>query len=421
MRSLMAEHWRSPLSAQAPSHAAHATSKVRLAVLFSQAPITRTCAAIVATQVVIFSRTGADVSKLGVGGDETAFMALVRAAAAVAEAPVPARAAACVLQLRGMGSSREVEERVRAFVSAPAPPQAGEGAALPHQRVLLLLGDMSVVTAPQLNFARQQVDAALEPVPREARPLVLALVHCPPEQLQLGFPYHAVPASDWGFAFCDALGLSDAIPELAAPSAVAAPPAAGAAAASARLATDPRRWVAVGYGLLDRPTPAEARVEFEAEFVKALRAAVTGVKMNQSTMTSRHIRARGIEAAEALYVGGPFNAEKRADAAMAIFQSRPYLRDVLLDCFVHTWGETLQVRTGLPLSLPSEFVLHPPPPAALQRTVRGAALALLSGQAVKGGMLEMVRGSLRWLLEDFLRTTYLALAQVRPRSRFAHV
>jgi hypothetical protein len=238
-----------------------------------------------------------------------------------------------------MGSSREVEERVRAFVSAPPQPSAGGAPA--HQRVLLLLGDMSVVTAPQLNFARQQVDTALEAVPRADRPLVLALVHCPPEQLQLGFPYHAVPASDWGFAFCDALGLSDAIPEAAA-----AGSAPAASAAAARLATDPRRWVAVGYGLLDRPTPAEARVEFEAEFVKALRAAVLGVKMNQSTMMSRHVRARGIEAAEALYVGGAFNAEKRADAAMAIFQNRPYLRDVMLDCFVHTWGETLQVGTG---------------------------------------------------------------------------
>jgi hypothetical protein len=36
---------------------------------------------------------------------------------------------------------------------------------------------------------------------------------------------------------------------------------------------------------------------------------------------------------------------------------------------------------------------------------------------VKGGMLEMVRGSLRWLLEDFLRTTYLALAQVCIEQR----
>lgn len=53
----------------------------------------------------------------------------------------------------------------------------------------------------------------------------------------------------------------------------------------------------------------------------------------------------GIEAAEALYTGAAsVKAEKRIEAAMAIFQTRPYLRDILLDCFVHTWGETLQVR-----------------------------------------------------------------------------
>jgi hypothetical protein len=95
---------------------------------------------------------------------------------------------------------------------------------------------------------------------------------------------------------------------------------------------------------------------------------------------------RGITLAEPIYnAKGPPQA-KRADLAMAIFVDRPYLKDVLLDCFVSTWGDTLQ------------------------RTVRGAALALLSGQAIKGGMLEMVRGNLRWLLEDFLKTTYLTLA-----------
>ena len=162
-----------------------------------------------------------------------------------------------------------------------------------------------------------QVDSALETIPRAERPIVLALVHCPPEQLQLGFPYHAVPASDWGFAFCDALGLSDAIPEAAAPAATDA-----AAPGANRLATDPRRWVAVGYGRLDRPTPAEARVEFEAEFVKvggeegrgavlralllppflhllpsrlyaqSLRSAVSGIKMDQFTRSAKAIKVR---------------------------------------------------------------------------------------------------------------------------------
>ena len=132
MRSLIAEHWRSPLSAAIPSYTAHATAKM-----------------------VIFSRTGADVSKLGVGGDEVAMMSLVRAAAAAAGIDVPVlRSAACVLQLRGIGSSKDVQAAVNSFVGAGA---EGDLASLPHQRVLLLLADMSVVTAPQLNFARQEV------------------------------------------------------------------------------------------------------------------------------------------------------------------------------------------------------------------------------------------------------------------------
>ena len=162
MRSLMCEHWRAPLSAQAPSHAAHATSKVGAGWL----PPPRSSAVRDAPyppssplQVVIFSRTGADVSKLGVGGDEAAVMSIVRAAAAAAAGegaaawPVPSRAAVCVLQLRGMGSSHEVKERIKAFAAAPLT----DAGALPHQRAMILLGDMSVVTAPQLNYARQQV------------------------------------------------------------------------------------------------------------------------------------------------------------------------------------------------------------------------------------------------------------------------
>ena len=287
-------------------------------------------------------------------------MALVRAAAASAAPeggdalPAPPRSAVCVLQLRAMGSSHEVKERIRAFISASAAtPDVGSGAPLPHQRVLLLLGDMSVVTAPQLNYARQQVDSSLEAVAPPQRPLVLALVHCPPEVLQLGFPYHAVPASNWGFAFCDALGLSDAIPEAPAAPAPAAASAAGggqaAVAVGSRLTTDPRRWVAVGYGLLDRPTPAEARVEFEAEFLKALRQAMSGVKTDQTQMDKLRMLNRGVVAAQTLYISTVAKRptpEARVDAAMEIFLSRPYLRDVLLDCFVHTWGQTLQVRTA---------------------------------------------------------------------------
>ena len=315
-------------------------------------------------QMVIFCRTGADIAKFGVGGDEAAMMSLVRAAAAEAAAAagaeagasaVPSRAAACVLQLRGMGSSHEVGERINAFLSTPLP----DAGALLHQRVLLLLGDMSVVSAPQLNYARQLVDAALELIPPAHRPLVLALVHCPPEQLQLGFPYHAVPASDWGFTFCDALGLSDAIPDVAAATAVAtaaggvSSAASAPAPASTRLATDPRRWVAVGYGLLDRPTPDEARVEFEAEFVKALRQAISGVSSIQNAMDKKLLIKRDVVAADTIYIGRTpgITPQKRVEAAMAIFQTRPYLRDILLDCFVHTWGDTLQVCVCYSLSL----------------------------------------------------------------------
>ena len=66
---------------------------------------------------------------------------------------------------------------------------------------------------------------------------------------------------------------------------------------------------------------------------------------------------------------------------------------------------------SLSLHIPYPRRIFPFPSSNVQRTVRGAATALLSGHSVKGGMLEMIRGSLRWLLEDFLKTTYLSLAQ----------
>jgi hypothetical protein len=227
-----------------------------------------------------------------------------------------------------------------------------------------------------------QLDQELESVAPCDRPLVLALVHCPPEQLQLGFPYHAVPAGGWDCVFCDALSLDDAI--------VTVPQEGSATSSLARApaAKDPRRWAAVGFGLLERPTTADARVEFAGVFDEALRTAIEGVK-TATDMAADRLKARGVTATAKLYAARSL-PKAQVDLAMDVFQKRPYLRGVLLDCFVNVLTETLQ------------------------RTVRNAGVALLSGQSVKGGMLEMVRKSLKWLLK--VRVRRLTLFSCVPRA-----
>jgi hypothetical protein len=102
-----------------------------------------------------------------------------------------------------------------------------------------------------------QVDAVLAKLPVRSRPLVVAIAHCAPERLQLGFPYHAVPSNGWDMVFCDAFGLADTLPPSSASGALTGQP-------SLRGIADPRRWIAVAYGLIAQPTLSHARAEFES-------------------------------------------------------------------------------------------------------------------------------------------------------------
>lgn len=214
-------------------------------------------------------------------------------------------------------------------------------------------------------------------MPAEDRPLVVVLAHCPPEQLLFGFPYHAVPVEGWEFAFCDALGLADTQTQQAGGPAPEQPAVA---------ASDPRRWIAVGFGLIRQPKPEAARAEFLPLFLESLRAAARAAKTAVVGMTPQRLGARGVRAAARVYAAAGVSDAQRAEAAVAIFTARPYLRDALLESFVAAWGATLE------------------------RTVRSAATALLGASAVTGGVLELVRANLRWLLGDFLRATYAGLA-----------
>jgi hypothetical protein len=140
MLSLAAEHWRSPLSAAPPSASKHSSAKV-----------------------LIFTRTSADMAKLGVG-EEREMLQLLQAAAtrAACGAPLPQQSSLCVLQLRGLESSAAVTDRLKAFLRpAVVPPASSASVSVAeppqHQRLILLLADMSAVSAPQLNFVRQLV------------------------------------------------------------------------------------------------------------------------------------------------------------------------------------------------------------------------------------------------------------------------
>ncbi len=145
--SLFAEHWRAPLTAAHPSWTSHSSAKI-----------------------LIFTRTSADMAKLGVG-EERELELLVKAAAmkacgAAAAASVSQQRSICVLQLRGLGCSSTVSDRLKAFLHPVVPVSAGvRSASMPHQRLILLLADMSVVSAAQLNFVRQLVRSYYAPPP----------------------------------------------------------------------------------------------------------------------------------------------------------------------------------------------------------------------------------------------------------------
>jgi hypothetical protein len=143
IRSLFAEHWHSPHSSSAAVTAAVDTSGV-----------------LSAAKVIIFMRQSADLAAIGVGGAEPAMMQLLRAA--VGPAVPIARSALCILQLRAMLSAQDVSQAIGDFLH-----QGVDGALrariasteplLQRQRLLLLLADMTVITAAQLNSVRQQV------------------------------------------------------------------------------------------------------------------------------------------------------------------------------------------------------------------------------------------------------------------------
>jgi hypothetical protein len=160
IRSLFAEHWHSPHSSSAAVTAAVDTSGVLTASSAAVTAAVDTSGVLSAAKVIIFMRQSADLAAIGVGGAEPAMMQLLRAA--VGPAGPMARSALCILQLRAMLSAQDVSQAIGDFLH-----QGVDGALrariasteplLQRQRLLLLLADMSVITAAQLNSVRQQV------------------------------------------------------------------------------------------------------------------------------------------------------------------------------------------------------------------------------------------------------------------------
>jgi hypothetical protein len=231
-----------------------------------------------AAKLVIFTRTGTGVARLGMNDD--ALLALVQSGAADAArragadpstVPRVSPAAVCTIQLRSVSSGDEVSDRINAFIKSTLP--------LSKERVLLILADMSGVTQQQVNYARQQVDIGIGRAKASygvtfVPPLVLLLAHCPPESMLGSFPYHAVPVGGWDFVFCDAVSLGDA----------------SSGPTDVKGSTDPRRWVAAAFGLVCLPSTSESRAEFLELFDDAL-SKVRSAAASSTISTSFIIRA----------------------------------------------------------------------------------------------------------------------------------
>ena len=113
------------------------------------------------TKLIIFTRTDSSIARLGMGTDTLLSIVRIGADDAFASSgctsnDVNPTSSVCVLQLRDVSSSEELTRRI------------GEAISDAEDRffVLFVLADMSVVTARQLNFARQQVSECI------------CLVHC---------------------------------------------------------------------------------------------------------------------------------------------------------------------------------------------------------------------------------------------------
>ena len=322
------------------------------------------------SKLMVFTRSDAEVAFIGMTA--TPVLRIMQAAAADAAARLRAAGATpidsevtagdlFVLQLKAFSSSAAVTDAVAAFVDGD-----DKGSRERPRRVLFVLADMAAVTAGQLNHARHVIDARLGALPSATpRPSVLFLLHCPPEQLQVGFPYHAIPTGGWDFVFADSLCLG------AATAAAASPGSAGAG--GARLApTDPRSWVAIMYGLAELPTPEAARAEFGGVFIESLRRAVASFKVNG--VSAATLASRGVVASAPLYVekprGRPKAVVEAAEAArvalvVRVFERCPPLRDALLD----SWLRVLHVRFSrrAAASLSGALRKCPPPLTAAGR------------------------------------------------------
>ncbi len=67
-------------------------------------------------------------------------------------------------------------------------------------------------------------------------------------------------------------------------------------------------------------------------------------------MDKAKLKNRGVIAAATIY-DTPSIKHGKEEAALKIFTERPYLRDVLLDCFVQKWGELFEVCITLKKAL----------------------------------------------------------------------
>ncbi len=68
----------------------------------------------------------------------------------------------------------------------------------------------SCATESQYHFALEMSRHIVEAVPYESRPVVVFVVHFPPELAQLGALTTSVPTGNWRFCYCDSLGVASA-------------------------------------------------------------------------------------------------------------------------------------------------------------------------------------------------------------------
>jgi hypothetical protein len=266
-----------------------------------------------------------------------------------------------VLPLALYGTGSDMEAALHGACSA-AVARARHGASAGSRRSLIVvLVDLapSAATETQYHFALDVSRRIVSSVDCEYRPVLVFVVHFPPELAQFDARTTSVPTGNWRYVYVDSLGFANAAVFQSTDGLVLSDAAdvitegvseskgddaddttAGVAehVHTVEEIADPRRWLAVAVGLRKAPSDAALQAEFGA-CVRADIGAVAAMARVQVVMKATEATRKGLKNTAVMYTKSV--TPERAAVIVDVFESRPYLLQELVTTFREAWTECL--------------------------------------------------------------------------------